>query len=141
MKYLISPSHCDNEHDADIAYVIVALDKAEENSIARWLRAAKRLKRQDSDFAEVQFFDYSALFVSSSEAEAKFPEAAGEVDDPIVVESAVKPVEIHAERVEAPYCCVRQSGLYWKATPKHCDFEVESRWVEPHDLKRKPGKA
>ena len=35
MKYLISPSRCDNEHDADIAYVIVALDKAEENSIAR----------------------------------------------------------------------------------------------------------
>lgn len=145
MKVLLLNAHSQNEnYSADCDVFVIPIWHNEVVELRRTtLTCLAVVPEADHYGLEVTVFDYHAFCLSYADASAAFPQVTQ--DDALLVEDGPTFVDMDAcdvidlrntkgQRTENDRIHLCKDGMYWSASPKHCDFVVETAEVTWTDL-------
>lgn len=128
MKYVLT-AYCSEEYNAGCDYALIDLTPELARLCLNRVAAFKNLEESDKRLSYFVYHDYSPVWFREFDSTLlleMIAEAAAFSDNSIVQVDDLEIPDNCVQRIDTDQMYVSDNGVFWRATPKHCDIHVET---------------
>lgn len=127
MKYVLT-AYCSEEYNAGCDYALIDLTPELARLCLNRVAAFKALEESDRRLSFFVYLDYSPVWFGEFDSTLleMIAEAAAFSDNSIVQVDDLEIPDNCVQRIDTDQMYVSDNGVFWRATPKHCDIHVET---------------